>query len=498
MKIQQFLEHHGLVSNPFADEDAQTDLVFKGSCIRSVFHPAWDKIYGDPTEPATSVVFGEKGSGKTAMRLQVVRRLADYNAEHPDRQVFVVQYDDFNPFIDRFREGFRGRRRRIDRALGQWRLWDHIDAILSLAVTQLVDRILEVQHARHPAARDEPLPIDRLDANQDRDVALLAAIYDQSMAENPANRWQRLRKKLRYSTWRSKWELAVGSVVTVAAVALFCYCRWSNIGALRPWMVVAAIAAGWLPWLGRFLKYTRKAWQIGRNTRVLNHTIRPLRKILSNFPASQLVGQPLPVAQQTDHRYQLLEKLQSVLRSLRFEGIVAIVDRVDEPYLINGSAELMQALVWPMLDNKFLKHPGLGLKLLLPVELERMVDRQERDFHERARLDKQNLIRSLAWTGQSLYDLANARLKACAADGKAPTITDLLDPAIDGRRLKDGLGTLRVPRHLFKFMYRLFTTHCNAHSDDNPVWQIDQGEFESVLALYQRDQDALDRGVGAG
>ena len=161
MKIQQFLEHHGLVSNPFADEDAQTDLVFKGACIRSVFHPAWDKIYGDPTEPATSVVFGEKGSGKTAMRLQVVRRLADYNADHPDHQVFVVQYDDFNPFIDRFREGFHGRWRRIDRALGQWRLWDHIDAILSLAVTQLVDRILEVQQSRHPAARDEPLPIEQ-------------------------------------------------------------------------------------------------------------------------------------------------------------------------------------------------------------------------------------------------------------------------------------------------------------------------------------------------
>ncbi|MGA2257098.1 MAG: hypothetical protein ABSG53_20795 [Thermoguttaceae bacterium] len=501
MKIQQFLEHHGLVSNPFADEDAQTDLVFKGACIRSVFHPAWDKIYGDPTEPATSVVFGEKGSGKTAMRLQVVRRLADYNADHPDRQVFVVQYDDFNPFIDRFREGFHGRWRRIDRALGQWRLWDHIDAILSLAVTQLVDRILEVQQVRHPAARDEPLRIDKLNASQARDVALLAAIYDQSTAENPAVRWQRLRKKLRFSTWTSKWDLAVGGAVSgigVAAMALSVHhFGWSKIGSFWPWILVA-IVAGWLPWLGRFLKWTWKAWQIGRNTRVLNHAIRPLRKILLNFPAAQLVGQPLPVAQQTDHRYQLLEKLQSALRSLGFDGIVAIVDRVDEPYLINGSSDLMKALVWPMLDNKFLKHPGLGLKLLLPVELERMIDRQERDFHERARLDKQNLIRSLAWTGQSLYDLANARLKACAADGKAPTIAELLDPAIDSRRLKDGLGTLRVPRHLFKFMYRLFTTHCNAYSDDNPAWKIGQAEFESVLALYQRDQDALDRGVGAG
>ena len=499
MKIQQFLEHHGLISNPFADEDAQTDTVFKGACIRSVFHPAWDKIYGDPTEPATSVVFGEKGAGKTAMRLQIVRRLADYNAEHPDHQVFVVQYDDFNPFIDRFREGFHGRWRRIDRALGQWRLWDHIDAILALAVTQLVDRILAVPQIRHPAAHDEPLAVGKLDANQARNVALLAAVYDQSTAENPAVRWQRLRKKLRYSTWKSKWDLAVGSLVAVAVVSLFFYkdFGWSRIGALWPWML-GVIAAGWLPWAARWLKYTWKAWQISRNTRVLNHSLRPLRRILMNFPGGQLVGQPLPVGQQTDQRYRLLEKLQSVLRWLGFDGILVIVDRVDEPYLINGSTDLMQALVWPMLDNKFLKHPGLGLKLLLPVEIERRVDRQERDFHERARLDKQNLIRSLAWTGQSLYDLANARLRACAADGKAPTISDLLDPAIDGRRLRDGLAGLRVPRHLFKFMYRLFTAHCNAHSDDSPVWQIAPGEFESVLALYQRDQDALDRGMGAG
>ena len=110
MKIQQFLQHHGIAANPFADEDAQTDLVFKGYCIANTYHPAWDKIYGDPTEPATSVVFGEKGSGKTALRLQIAHRLTDYNADHPERQVFVVQYDDFNPFLDRFRDRFSGRR----------------------------------------------------------------------------------------------------------------------------------------------------------------------------------------------------------------------------------------------------------------------------------------------------------------------------------------------------------------------------------------------------
>jgi len=500
MKIQQFLEHHGISSNPFADEDAQTDLVFKGYCIRNTYHPTWDKIYGDPSEPATSVVFGEKGSGKTAIRLQIAAHLTDYNADHPDAQAFVVQYDDFNPFLDRFRDRFSGRRRRPERLLERWRLWDHMDAILSLGVTQLVDRILEVKQARHPAARDEPLAVESLDASQVRDVLLLAACYDQSTAENREQRWHELRRKLKFRTWRSKWDWALGIAVTLAIVVLIASLRrWDWLVSAWPCFFVAAgIAAGWLPRIWHFLKWSWKARRIKRNTRVLNHSTHLLRRVLLNFTGGQIVGQPLPEQQRTDDRYELLGKLQGALRSLHFDSMLALVDRVDEPYLINGSPELMRALLWPMLDNKFLKHPGMGLKLLLPSELEQLVDREDRDFHQRARLDKQNLIRSLDWTGQSLYDVANARIKACAAEGSSPTLADLFDGSVDERRLMDSFGTLRVPRHLFKFMYRLFTTHCNAHSDQKPVWQMSGETFESVLALYRRDQDALDRGLGAG
>jgi hypothetical protein len=495
MKIQQFLQHHGIASNPFADEDAQTDQVFKGYCIRNSYHPAWDKIYGDPSEPATSVVFGEKGSGKTALRLQIVSHLADYNADHPQAQVFVVAYDDFNPYLDRFRDRFSRRQRKTERMLAHWRLWDHIDAILSLAVTQLVDRALEVKQARHPAARDEPLPLESLDASQARDLLLLAACYDRSTAQNPEQRWHLLRRKLHFPIWRSKWDLALGIAVTLAVVGLFCWYDWHRFFGPWPWLL---IAAGWAARGWRWLKWQWQARRIARSCRVLNHHTNLLRRMLMNFTAGDLVGQPLPAWQRTDDRYELLGKLQGLLRTLRFEGLVVLVDRVDEPYLINGSTEFMQALIWPMLDNKFLKHPGLGLKLLLPIELERQLDRQERDFHQRSRLDKQNLIRSLAWTGQSLYDLANVRLKACAAENQTPTVDDLFQKSIDARRLKDAFAVLRVPRHLFKFMYRLMTTHCNAHGDDQPVWEISSEEFESVLALYERDQEALDRGLGAG
>ena len=150
MNIQNFLDHHGIDRNPFAEEDAQSDPVFKDFCINDTYHPSWDKIYGDPTEPATSVVFGEKGAGKTAMRLQIVRHLDEFNRTHPAQRLLTIQYDDFNPFIDHFVNRLPHRRRRIDRALASWRLWDHMDAILSLGVTDLVNRVLGNHHADAP------------------------------------------------------------------------------------------------------------------------------------------------------------------------------------------------------------------------------------------------------------------------------------------------------------------------------------------------------------
>jgi hypothetical protein len=58
------------------------------------------------------------------------------------------------------------------------------------------------------------------------------------------------------------------------------------------------------------------------------------------------------------------------------------------------------------------------------------------------------------------------------------------------------MRSLRVPRHLFKFLYRLLVSHCNAYTDEKPVWKISGDMFESTLALYRRDQDAMDRGLG--
>jgi len=207
-------------------------------------------------------------------------------------------------------------------------------------------------------------------------------------------------------------------------------------------------------------------------------------------------GQPLPGNQRTDDRYELLYKFQGLLKAFGFSGIVVLVDRVDEPHLMNGSLENMKGLVWSMLDNKFLKQPGLGLKLLLPIELAGFVEKENRDFYQRARLDKQNMVPSLEWTGQSLYDLANARVAACAARGASPQIRELFDESIGEGRLIDAFGSLRVPRHLFKFLYRTLAAHCQQHVDTSPEWKVSPSTFETQLALSRRDQQAVDRGLG--
>ncbi len=175
--------------------------------------------------------------------------------------------------------------------------------------------------------------------------------------------------------------------------------------------------------------------------------------------------------------------------------MVVIVDRLDEPHVINGLAERMRLVIWPMLDNKFLKSPGLGFKLLLPIELYRFIEREDEAFNQRARLDKQNLVPSLEWSGETLYDIASMRVQAASTSETPVSLAAFFDDSVDKRRLLDGLRMVRVPRQLFKFLYRLLVSHCHAHTAEQPVYRIPIERFDSVLAVYCRDQDAFDRGL---
>jgi len=483
MKVNEFLEHHGIAGNPFAEEDAQTDAVFKRDCLETTFHPAWDKILGSPADPSTSIVFGEKGSGKTALKLQMVRQFDRHNEAHPEARTFVVLYDDFNPFLDRFVARV-AHGRSVEKTLAQWKLWDHMDAILSLAVTQLVSGLIEGE--RPP----------RLTRPQARDLALLAACYDQSTAESFPLRWRRLRRRTGYHGRFGGWpRLLAFAATAVFALALALSAATGRLGWAAAWWPWAALGACWIPAGLRRLKSAWRAWRIVHGMRSGNRTVGQLGRALAALPEVDLAGQPLPAHARSDDRYELLAKLQGVLAALGWSGMVVIVDRLDEPHLINGSAERMRLVIWPLLDNKFLKMPGLGLKLLLPEELYRFIEREDEQFNQRARLDKQNLVPALAWSGETLYDIASTRVQAASVGNPPATLAALFDDSVDQRRLIDGLRSLRVPRQLFKFLYRLLVAHCHAHTAEQPVYRIPVERFETTLAVFRRDQDAFDRGL---
>ncbi len=492
MKIADFLAHHGINRNPFAEEDAQSDKVFQSGCIDTTRHPAWDKIYGDPSLPSTSVVFGQKGSGKTALRIQMTRCLEDYNKQHPTEKIFLIQYNDFNPFLDSMQDRFSRGWKKPETFLKNWKVWDHIDALLSLATTDLVNQILQ---QRDSAGNLPPEPdLRQLSESQRRDILLLDALYDQSISGGAYSRWTQLRRKLGFfnlAAW--KWAvLAIGWFVVFLGLSYVTYVyQWHQGGMFARIEFWLFLLLGCIPLGYKFLSAWWLSKKLWKNLRIRRFETEPMQKILRSFTPSQLTNQPLPTQNRSDDRYALLDKLIGILQSLGYKGIVVLVDRVDEPHLINGAAPLMRDLIWPILDNKLLKYPQIGFKLLLPAELYSYVLKENTEFKERSRLDKQNTIPALDWTGESLYDMINARLAACSDTGYTEQSPETLDMFFDNPQEREhiisSLERLGTPRKAFRFLYDLIVEHANNHTDQNPEWKIPVTKFDDFLRYYLKN-----------
>lgn len=493
MNVLGFLQHYGLRTNPFSDEDAQTDPVFRDSCIETTKHPAWDKLYGDPALPTTAVVFGEKGSGKTALRLQMIRELSLYNIDHQDKGVFVIDYSDMNPFLDHFRNN-QPRRRKIGKVLGRLTMDDHLDAILSMGITQLIDRILIPTDCSYPAAADTAsLDLTKLSQDKVHDFLTLAAVYDQGRESADFLRFDLLARQTKFRTWkkflRSWRDLVIGTLGSIIILTLFTVQHWF---AHYEWLVIL-LALFWLPFAVKSLGLLGRVWKIHRALKTIPFDLRKACATLSRFIPGDITAGDFPKRGSSDNRYELLARFLNILNAFGFRGMIVLIDRVDEPFLINGSPELMKAVVWPLLDNKLLKYEGLGLKFLLPGELYHFMEKESKSFHDRARLDKQNVIPSLSWSGEALFDLVTARLSACQTGSEKYTIMDLLDSKIDKNHVLNSFEKLRVPRHLFKFLYRLLAEHDKSFTVENPNWKISPACFESVLTLYLKERDSAER-----
>ena len=144
-----------------------------------------------------------------------------YNAQPQNSRLFVIEYDDFNPFLDHFADRLSARKQRDPaKVLAEWKLWDHMDAILSLGVTSLVDRLLGVPQPTGPDANQ--MSADRLrslDRHQKRDLLAARRVLRQL---DPRKRRRRAgagcAANCAITRGRAWWDRVLGVAVTAAVV----------------------------------------------------------------------------------------------------------------------------------------------------------------------------------------------------------------------------------------------------------------------------------------
>jgi hypothetical protein len=541
MNLQQFLDHWKIVENPFRGEEARQDPVFLRIEAASqagthgvaaaadlptvvpagvISHSDFEKIAGDFARPSTAIVFGEKGSGKTAIRLQLADRVAAFNAANPTARTLWIGYDDLNPVLGRFVERAKPEKKaNLTDTLGKLRLVDHMDAVLALATPVLVDAMLRETSVRTGTPPvtitlpEEPKKIvKKMDGQTRRDLLALQVAYDRPDAAVGAEvRTRKLRRMLRIvpPIGSMVWSfLALAGWVPAAAYA---YLQWkAGKLSLDPafwthadnplWPVAGLLFLYLVILLKRSvydrLKYITLGHRIRKQVRVSVRTDSSYGRSLRVIPQALVDAAVLPMTGSDEVRYAMLERLRRVLRHAGYESAVVVIDRVDEPTLVAGDPDRMKAVIWPMLHNKFLQLPGLGVKMLLPIELRHALFRESAAFFQEARLDKQNLVERLGWTGSMLYDMCNQRLQACRAPGSQPlALLDLFAEDVTKQDVIEALDQMHQPRDAFKLLYQCFVDHCASVTSDQAQWRIPRVMLETVKKTQVERVKQLHRGI---
>ncbi len=484
MRIEEFLAKHSLRCNPFANaEEAQGDWILMELIKSREFrfgHPQWPKFLGDPPGNQTSVVFGFKGSGKTAMRLSLDAAIHEHNRYAPDSRVLVVGYDEFNTYLaswkahldkvlakhQGFWDRFRGRPAATASLEQHWRLAHHIDAIMA----EIMRRLPQVLAASpgHPRLWPKQIKFDAL---------FLAATYWPGRSNEYVQTIRSLRRTLFSPTARFRQRLRS----TLAAIFTL---------------------GGYFAW--RWGQAHTIAKRLARRVQVLERDVPDRHWALRQLPPGYLRSQPLtedslsPVDEAS--RYEMLNKLIGIARHAGYSRIVVVIDKVDEPTVIQGDYDQMSDFIKPLWNNKLLQTSGIQFKMLLPAQLYKTIRKAGADLLNIARLDKANMIHPLTWSGEQLYEILCERAAVCREnrDGELSyDIQGLFDPQLTKEQLISTLARTRIPRYAAKFMNRVLAESClvTLSSDvKDSVPRIPMNIFHKVAAEIETEirNDAQD------
>ncbi|MCE9619051.1 MAG: hypothetical protein K8R92_03980 [Planctomycetes bacterium] len=477
MNLSEFLGRHGLASNPFVAEEAAQDPVLTqsaGACR----HPDFGKIFGDPTHPSPAVVFGERGSGKTALRLQMEAEYRDFNRENPRNRVLVIEHNNFDAMIGRIARHERSKNQSA--ALESVTLSDHIDMVLHVVVPPLVDQLLgSVEQPRLQVSNFRKM-LRKAPTLVRREMLLLQIAYDH--APSAPKRSRKLKSALGLGGASGSKAAANWAIVLMVFAAIF-----GGLGmfqeprkALLGMAILLAAGAIYMSWT-----WIRCQSRMGFIARGMHRSVRCISRSTASFRESLhnievAIGKAtMPTDRGDDSRFAMIDRLLAVLRQADYGSIAILVDRVDEPTAIAGDVDHMRSMVWPLLSSRFLQHRGLAVKLLLPAELGDRFAREDGAFFRAARLDKQNAVERLQWTGNMLARVCDARIRASSSrPSSAVPIENLFDASVGRPRIEEALAGCGNPREACRMIYAMMQEHM-AHADSSAK-TIPSSIFEMV------------------
>lgn len=489
--------HWALDEDPFVQEDADKDTVLARVPMEAV-HSSFDRLYGSTETAGPGIVFGEKGSGKSSLRLAMKRRLkSDESAK-----AFFVEYIEFDSFLTEARKadrlppsGPKTARRVVERFL----LADHIDAMLSLGVSKLADEIADGQH---PSAAD-------LSKKHRASLVALTGLYYRSDDRSGAEVDVALRKAVGQGAGRSFFKkfgtflgLVTGIALGVAVVAndfeLELPFEIENRALWISLSVSLLVLTGLLTWIPQLIAQ-RRASRATKAVRVVPRDPDPLTGLLLRLPASVRRDLALPEGPAVGTRLVLLQRFIAILRDVGYRNFWVLMDRIDEATVLSGQADLMRSFVESLLEHRLLQFEGLALKLFLPIELSRLYLGASPDEQKSMRLDKASSIPELRWTGQELSQVAAQRLRAVRPEGTpvdqaGGRLMDFFADDVAESDVREALSELGTPRLAFGFLGALMAEHARELNDDleegDPAWRIPQRRFEILRASW------LDRARG--
>lgn len=490
MFMQKWRDFWGLSEDPFTCEDADKDLILTEVDTAAV-HWSFDRMYGNPRMPAPAIVFGEKGSGKSALRLMINRRLDEFNEKNPDEKVFKIEYIDFNTYIENFRRtiGVRGDYDQAAKeAISRWKISDHIDSILSLGVTKLVDEIINSKDKSKKMGHKEKLYL-----------LIMTAIYYHSEKRTAKEAIQKLKRHYGMASFRPwcRWIWVIVGTVLSLGIGVFPFIShilnvpesltsmnmvWHLVG-------ITGLVAVWGIFLFIQSSIRAQASRADRCVKILQHDTINLANVLKGLSPKERREFILPRGSDAASRYQLLDQFISLLDNFGYKGVYVLLDRIDEPSMLSSRIDLMRPFIETLMDIKFLQYPKLGLKLFLPIELDEIYRNASPEQLKRMRLDKSNLIGELKWSGQELYEIANQRMQSCQKEnGKQNQLAELFEEDFDFHILRDTLTMLGTPRYAFGFFSSLFTEYVkdlpNDLPENDPRWRVTRSYFEVTKAAW--------------